>query len=259
MELGVFAGWGRGANFGTPPDPAWTSFQQQMIDSATKSGVRSFYYPDRLEGESSAWDWSFLHPTATLLLPQGVQQVVMPDDFGGFEGPVTLVATATTAWPYEIKWTNEGNIRQMYTVSPTMTGLPRFVAPSAMKGVGPARSTQWLMLVYPQTDQEYTLQCQYYVNPDAITTGNPYSWGGPQHAETILESCKAALERSLDDSITTHAIRFKERLAASIDMDRKAKSQRTGYNRDRSDDYGGRGYNSHWFTPPSTYNGSGWD
>lgn len=256
-EVGFFLGFGRGAGFG---DQAWTSRQQTTLDYVVKGGLRQFYYPPPVAGERTGYDWSFLKPTVDFTLQQGHREVQLPDDYGGLEGQVTVVATAQTTQPWYIEWENEGRVRQRYSTVPSMIGAPMFVAEQWSK-TGPTAlgSQKAHLLFFPQADQDYQLQLPYYVNPNYITTQAPYCYGGAQHSETILESCLAIAEQRLDDMSGVHGAKFNERLAASIAMDRKSKPLRLGYNADRSDRPDYDRSIIHWWAGPATYAGQGFD
>lgn len=250
--MGFFLGFGRGVAFS---DPAWTSRQQTSLDYIVKSGLRQFYYPPPIEGTATAYDWSFLKPTASLQLHQGLSVLVLPDDYGGLEGKITVQATASTTQPWCVEWENEGRVRQRFAVLPSMTGPPMFVAEQWLKqGPTTLKSQQAQLLVFPTADMDYTLQLPYYVNPDYLSNAAPYCYGGAQHSETIVESCLAIAEQRLDDTSGVHGAKFNERLSASIAMDRKSKPQRLGYNSDRSD-RSDRDWPQWWYAPVATYNG----
>ena len=138
-EVGVYFGYGRGPVFG---DPAWAVQQKQVIDSCVKSGLRQFYVPPPIEGSTSSYDWSFLKPVVSMDFPTGKGVVLLPDDFGGFEGELTCGNSSTTVcWP--IPLVEDGLIRQRYAVEPSATGWPGRAArarddpwPSAAPNVG---------------------------------------------------------------------------------------------------------------------------
>lgn len=248
-KLANFAGW----------IAPYTAQQQAILDDATASGLRRFYYPTAVPGESAPYDWSFMHPIATLsLVPvtQNPQTILLPDDFGGFEGRITVVTSNSTAQPWTIEWTNAPRIRSMYAVTPNMTGPPMYAAVDPLKGTqGVLGSQRFRLLIFPLADQTYSLQAGYYVNPDMLSGAYPYALGGPEHIETILESCLAVMEERLDDMTAGHALAFEKRLIASIGMDRKKKPPKFGPNIDRSDrpslNYGW----NHYWNPAGTYNG----
>jgi hypothetical protein len=230
-EVGTFLGWGRGAAFG---DPAWTNQQQPAIDSCVRSGLRQFYFPPPIEGMEVAYDWSFLKPIVTLSLATDQTTLPLPDDFGGVEGRITLSSAQGIQW-WPLEFYGVGQIYQQQSTYPTTTGRPWMTCVEPLKGTTGTQGQRWQLRVWPRPDTAYTIQFQYYINPDYLTGSNPYAYGGAQHVETILESCLAVAEQRLDDAMGVHTMKFKERLLASINMDRKSKPQTLGYNGDRSD------------------------
>lgn len=239
-EVGLFLGYGRGAANGDVP---WTSFQQANIDSAVRSGLRQFYFPPPVQGVTdSSYDWSFLKPTATVDFPVNAKTIPMPDDFGGFEGEITLQSTSGNYW-WTVELRNEGQIRQMYALTPNFSGRPLMAALQPLKGTTGTQGQRWQLYLFPAADTDYTLQFQYYILPDYLSGAFPYAYGGMAHVETIIESCLEAAERKLDDAATVHAQKFQERLQASISLDRRSKPQALGYNHDRSDN---RGWRREW-------------
>ncbi len=240
-EVGLFLGWGRGAARG---DQTWTTTQQAAITSAVKSGLRQFYYPMPLPPETTSYDWSFLKPVARLGLASGSVTMPLPDDYGGFEGRITILSTAGQQfWPIEL--VGIGTIYEQATRLPTTTGRPAVCCEEPLKGTTALGGQRFQLRFWPIPDADYTLQFQYYVLPDYLTGAFPYAYGGAAHAETILASCKYAAERDLDDMKNgPQNQNYLERLAASISMDRKMKPQKLGYNRDLSDrmEWEGRPY-----------------
>jgi hypothetical protein len=226
-QVGLFLGYGSDAT-------VWSTQQADVIDGCVRSGLRQFYFPPPLDGQESSYDWSFMKPVVALTLLQGKSTLELPDDFGGIEGEITMPST-TSRW-YALQVTGEGRVRQKYAEMPTTTGQPLMAAVRPVKGTTARRGQESQLYVWPIADHDYTLQFAYYVNPDHLSKFFPYHMGGMAHAETILESCLAIAEQRLDDAATTHSLKFKERLAASVNMDRRRKPQNLGYNRDLSDD-----------------------
>ncbi len=253
-EVGLFLGFGRGEEAG---DPAWATNQQAAIDSCVNSGLRQFYFPPAIEGQFSAYDWSFLKPIAILTLLQDANTLLLPDDFGGIEGKITISADAGIAWwPLEV--VGIGRIYSQESQFPTTTGRPQCVCIEPLKGTASNRSQRFQMHAWPIADQDYTLKLQYYLNPNCLTGAYPWAYGGAPHAETILESCLAIAEQRLDDAMTVHTAKFKERLLASINLDRRQKPQSMGYNGDNSDLAGREWpsrYNRFWDGQPISING----
>lgn len=227
-SVGAFMGYGRGSVL-PYVDQTWTALQQADIDEITRSGLRQFYFAAAADGTSSPYDWSFLRTVATLDLPAGSQEVQLPDDFAGMEGEVTLLSTSGLIY-MPIKQYNSGRIRSAYSVTPTRTGRPIMCALEPIKGTTALAGQRQSLLIFPIADTDYTLQFEYYVLSDYLSTPFPYPLGGMAHAETILESCLCVAEQRKDDASTVHAMKYQERLQASIGLDRRNKPQSLGYN-----------------------------
>ena len=224
-------GYGRGADNG---ETAWTTPQEGAINDCVRSGLRQFYFPPPLEGESGPYDWSFLKPVASLSLASGASTLALPDDFGGLEGQLTVSASGGYL-PVPI--VNEGTVRAEHALKSGATGRPMMAALKPLKPTGKDKGQRFELYIYPEADQAYTLEVSYYVLADYLSTGFPHHLGGMAHGETIMGSCLAIAEQRFDDSSTVHSFKFRERLAASIGLDRRNKAQLMGYNRDRSDGY----------------------
>ncbi len=261
-EVGLFLGWGRGSDFG---DTAWDSQTEAIIVTLVKSGYHQFLNTPAVPNVGSqpavaaGYRWSFLTPTASLALAEDAQTIPLPDDFGGFEGQITVLTSDSTSQPWTIQWANEGVLRNRYAVMPDTTGPPMMVAQRPVKGTTPTAGQRFELFVFPIADQDYTLQGTYYVNPDALSDTFPFPYGGAQHAETLKASCIAAAELYLDDMRGPRWQYFLERLQASIAVDRRSKSPRVGYNRDRSDSAEANRLNPHYWAPAATYNSASFD
>jgi len=222
-DVGFYLGFGRGVNF---KQPAWDDFQQASIDRCVKGGLRRFYF--------NGHPWSFLKPTASLDLPVNTQKIPLPDDFGGFEGRVTLFSTTSLQW-WPIELTSEGRIRAEYSIVPSATGRPLLAGLSFLKGTTGTQGQRCQLVIFPQSDADYTLQFSYYILPDYLTGAFPFAYGGAAHAETLLAACKATAELDLDDMQGPQEQKFQELLQRSIEWDQKSKPQSLGYNGDMSD------------------------
>jgi hypothetical protein len=127
---------------------------------------------------------------------------------------------------------------------------------SPVKGTTQVSSTRTMLMMYPAADQDYQVQFQYYILPHYLDGNHPYVYGGAAHAETVLQSCRAIAAERLKQNPEQEMMKFMERLAASIGMDRKNKASVLGYNQDSSDRRR-MGRANHWNFPPNTYNGTG--
>lgn len=234
-KTGDFLGYGRGPDY---DEPAWTARRAADIKDCVESGIRQFYYPPVLEGETTSYDWSFLKPVAVLAVPADGQTVDLPSDFGGIEGKLFIftsadLSSAGAPWPIPVT----GMVRSSYFQYPTATGQPTMAEVEPVKNLA-GGGQRYRLRLWPQPDQEYTVQFRYFINPNYLTGAQPYAYGGPQHAETILESCLSVAENRRDDARGIHYLRWMERLQASVALDRRMNPQLLGYNGDRSDELG---------------------
>lgn len=228
-EVGFFLGYGRGSDF---DDVAYTTLQLADINSCIKGGMRRFYFPAT---EGLSHQWSFLKPVTRLTLLSGESSLRLPDDFGFLEGKVLVVDDESTLI-CSVPLMQHGYVRERLALYPTQTGPPTCAAWLPVKDTTAERGQRFDLKVYPIADQDYTLEVEYSLNPNFLTGSQPYAYGGPAHAETLVQACRAAAEQQLDDEIGVQTQLFEQRLAASLDMDRKVKAPLLGYNGDRSDD-----------------------
>lgn len=221
-DVGFFLGFGRGLDNG---DEEWDTHQQASIDRCVKGGLRNFYY--------SGYDWSFLKPIATLSLASGATEVDLPADYGGMEGRL-IITTEGGQWE-PLDFSAVGKVHEQQARYPDTTGWPELVAIEPKKKITRNNASRFKLQIWPTSDQAYSLKVQYYVNPDYLSGSFPYAYGGPMHAEALLESCLAVAEKLLDDSATVHAAEFDRRIQVSMDLDRRNKPTNLGLNLDRSD------------------------
>lgn len=251
--VGFYLGYGRGAEFG---ETAWTTVQRNIIEEHVKTGLRRFYFPSITPNSPSSYTWSFLKPVASIVLDEGIEAIELPDDFNGFDGPLSVTTSGGT-YPQTIWPTGVGMVDRAYAANPEATGRPQMAAVSPLKGTSTQEGQRFQLTVFPIPDAQYTLTAHYTILPDCLTGARPYCYGGAAHVDTIKESCLAAAEKDSDDMAGVHEQQFQIRLAASISMDRKLQAQILGYNGDRSVgmNRGGnlcRGYN---WRIPVTVNG----
>jgi hypothetical protein len=223
-EVGQFLGYGRTSG-------SWTAAQLATVNSVVSSGLRQFYTPPPLNGQPRH-EWSFLYPITTLATVASDYDYTLPDNFGGICGNFSYATTASVNRSVQI--VGEHAIRELRQGC-TSTGSPRYAAirPLAFDGTTGQR---FEVVMFPTPDAIYTLTYKYKIIPNAISTGNPYPFGGMSHAETILESCLSVAEQRMDDERGIHSLKFLELLASSIQQDQLAMGHDYfGYNADRSD------------------------
>jgi hypothetical protein len=241
-RLSNYAGWGNVYS-------ALTSYQQGIVDDACQSGLRRFYYPEPVPPQQDSHAWSFLRPVVTLNLQSGKSTIPLPDDFGGFEGELTIQTGSGVQW-FPVKLCNPGEVDVKYMTWPTTSGKPAMVSVQWNKGTTALAGQRAQLYVWPLADTLYPVRFQYYILPDYLNAATaPYALGGAAHIETVLESCFAVMEERLYDvprGQGVHGAAFLARLAASISMDRRSKAQDLGFNRDRSDETGWRRSDNHY-------------
>lgn len=222
-DISFYLGYPRGAAYGEEePNDA----QSNAVARCVKGGLRKVYH--------CGYTWSFLKPVASLTLPADTSELLMPPDFGSPEGNITVyLSTGVQWWPVPI--VGIGMVYSNQAQLPDTTGRPLMACVEPLKGTSVNESQRWQMRLFPISDQAYTLQFAYNINPDYLTGSNPYPYGGPEHAETFLEACLSVAELILDDKQGVHAAEFARLLTVSMSLDRRNKGQLLGPNADRSD------------------------
>jgi hypothetical protein len=234
---------GRFLGYGSTPSDWAVEGRQQDIDQCRRMGYRRFLYPSPTARDKVAYTWSFLSPVYTQALLEDVEDYTLPTDFGGLNGFIThdMLYRFT---PMEV--VGEWAIRHLRKTEGR--GMPNKAA------IVPLPSNVWRLMVYPKPDTNYNVSLRYNRIPNDLTALSPLPLGGVQHGQTILYACLAEAERLRDDEYGNHNEAFQERLAASSEIDKKARTpNKIGYNGDPSDDTG-RGVNVDHIT--ITYDGT---
>lgn len=255
-EIGHFLGYGRGS--AVYSETAWTTPQSNNITAVLKSGLAQVYTPPPIAPGEVSHNWSFLRPFASITILANASTAALPDDFGGFEGPVLVTGPSTSRQRYPIAISNEGRVRAAHVEQPDTTGAPRMACEVILKGTTLTASTRSQIMVWPKCDQTYTLSMEYKYLPDALTGLLPYPPGGSEHSELFKASCLAAAELQLDDAAGPRMAFFMQRLTASVHADRKRKGTALGYNGDNSDFRGMMGFRDErlYYGGSVTYNGT---
>lgn len=230
-ELKVIVG--RYLGYGTDSS-LWTGSKAYMlsdVNRAIDSGLREFYHPPVLPGERTAHRWTFLQPLSDISISTGQSSVKLPDDFSAFVEPTLKFYSSDSAW-FLVPLTSIGRILAARQAGEN-TSQPEMVAVVPLQGDG-GEGQRFAIEVWPTVSSDFTIRAPYYFNPNAITDSKPYPLGGQPHSETLRESCLAAAEAELNDTMEVHRARFLQRLITSVSIDRQSMGAHLGYNGDRS-------------------------
>jgi hypothetical protein len=252
-QTGNFLGWGYGSTAQTNQvvnDTAWTPYQLQEANLAVSSAIRNFY---------TAFDWSFLHPVATLELKPGNQSIFLPEDYGGMESKLVQLTTASSVRGFPVEIKQGWEVRSRFANQPGLTGPPMICAVEWEKGTTQLIGQRATLIFFPIADEDYLLQVQYYVIGEALTGDRPYVYGGALHSETILQGCLAVAEQRKNNAIGPQTQLYQEKLMNSKKIDGRNRPQHFGKATDGSDRGGGRMNPHYWGFPLGTYNGRSMD
>ena len=217
-----------------PPNPKiWTHDQSQVVEAVLRDGQRIFHNPPPLPGRSSAHQWSFLKPVATVDTEADEDEYALPSDFGAIDGTLTFDPDEGYR---DIELVSENKIRALNQAMSSATGIPRYAAVRPESSDGSALQT-FTLILYPTPDGEYTLTYRYRVMPAPLSNSNPYPYGGELHSDTLRLACLSAAEfRKTGMHGPAHAA-YLEQVATSIRQDLVATGPDVlGINLDRSDD-----------------------
>lgn len=175
--------------------------------------MRYFYWPDlKSEGRFA---WSFLRRLETFATVSTQRNYYLPTDFGGV---MTELAYSAGSNKLVVARKTEDEIRGLYG-SADASGAPDYFAVRTVQP-GEGQSSRYEMLLYPVPNAVYTLSYRYAIEPDPLSASNIYHLGGAVHSETVLESCLAAAEKTIDDEGNgLHQQRFQQCLASSVKID----------------------------------------
>lgn len=249
-----------GIVLGIGADPAtWDHEQSEIVNSVITDGLRQFYVPPPIGRQAMAYQWSFMTPVATLSLVAADIDYTLPAAYSAMLGPLTFVAGGTEIYP-PVEIINEAKLREMHQYT-NETGRPRFAAIRPIVSDGSADQT-YEILIFPTPEKSYTMSYRYQAKMAALTTANPYPLGDwATHGRSISASVKDCAARYRADLSggqlnPRHEVEFKNRLAASIDFDRRAhRAENFGYNGDMSTRRSLYPFNHHWGDYNVTYEG----
>jgi len=169
---------------------------------------------------------------ATFAMPAAVRVepiYELPANFGLIVGNPTYHYSDI---PYEMQVVNEGQMRSGDW--PGLSGRPLLCAVRARLFEG-GTGQRYELIVWPRPDATYILTYRFNVQLNKLSVANPYPLGGPQHSETILQSCLDVAERSRAGNMGVEQGTWMKKLATSVELDLKTVPGSLGYNADRSD------------------------
>jgi len=224
-DVGYHLGYGRDSAM-------WNARQAADIEVTLRSGLRQFYH--------CGYDWSFLKPIVTLPLGSGCNSVKLPGDYAAADGPIQVSVAGQSSFyqplmlgPWQVVYENEKRM-------PETQGVPVCLCETISKSTTPLHGQRLEFRVWPKADSDYLLTFAYRLNPNALDGKLPYAYGGSQHSQTLLLSCKAAAERDIDNIPANspgavHQPAFAQALEQSKMMDKRTKPHTVGVMVDRSD------------------------
>lgn len=159
--------------------------------------------------------WSFLNLTATIAMVAGENTYDLPDDFGSF------ICEPTSSRPGErIAIVPESHLRQLVASDPK-EGPPKYCT-TQRTSIGGGTVAKSKLLVYPTPMASETIQVEYAIAYQTLDDLNTFPIGGREHAETVLAACWYVAAMRTGKDVEIAASHLRDRLVASIVVDRAA-------------------------------------
>lgn len=204
------------------------TWEQRALRRCILNGLRRFYYPAQVD-PNIPWDWSFLRTDFTFITEVGVGDYIQPENFGGLIGPLHHLPGDNIRVP--IIKTTWDRILSYRELNISITNWPMHYAEVPVPSGG--RSSQrWQISIWPNASAVYTFKGKQRINPLAPNGEQVYLYGGPEHSQTIIESCLAAAELMKGEN-GPHMAEFLNCLRTSMVLDDAAHAPEfIGYNGD---------------------------
>ncbi len=138
---------------------------------------------------------------------------------------VTVVDASTSVDIRRIKVISDAELRAKIA-SDAQSGDPQYCA-IRPKTFDPTTGQRYEVEFWPAPDSSRTLRYDFPILPAVLSVANKYPMGGAQHSETILASCLAVAKRGAEDE-AAYIDRYRRRLAASVDLDKRNKIGEVG-------------------------------
>jgi hypothetical protein len=211
----------------------WNQRQLDNLAATLKTGSRQFYFC----GEP----WSFLKPVRSVTLHSGQNVCRLPGDYGACEGPITVSVDGQGSFYRQLRTGPAQDVYLREKRMPNTPGSPAILCEEVAPGSPNARQSSRVQFhVWPTADADYTLTFPMKILPNALTGELPFAYGGADHSQTLLQSCKAAAERDIDSigpqsPAAIQQPEFARMLEISKTLDRRRKPHTVGVMWDRSD------------------------
>lgn len=218
-----------GRELGFSRDPTtWGANELLDVKDVIDSGYQQFCYPEALPNEHAPHQWSWLRPVKSMTLESGVDEYIMPIDFGGLVND-EIQYISNDHYSTTIRHINSDKLRELQQCQ-TLVSLsyPQFCAFEASNTT--ADLQRWTMKVWPTPNANYAINFRCSLRPIPLSDENPVPLGGPEHSDTLRLSCLCAAASMMDDQINEARENFIQRLAASVSHDRKYLPTNLGYN-----------------------------
>ena len=214
------------------PNPSlWDNTQAQMVKLGLETGLRKFYSPVCLPGESYSHSWNFLTEIKKFYLTEGVSKYPLPEGFVMMESDQMLYEPGASVIYPSIKLVSERQVQSRLQRDDS-AGRPEIVA---YRPINTDAGTRYEAIFWPAPDDDYVLNYRPEINPGMLSDDVSLPLGGQANMQTVIEACLSAAEEIMDKP-GIHGQLFTEYLRASVNRDRRASSPDTlGYNRDPSD------------------------
>jgi hypothetical protein len=215
-QISQFIGVGRTyADYSS--DPA----RLAAVNDSMVSGLRNFCWPVLDSKNGIAHRWSFLDADYPLTLVPGQHSYPLPPEFLRLTEQFCFDESSGKKPIMPVKHSYLRTLRAM----DNQTGDPLYCAIRRIEGIDGGSDLHEVSF-YPTPNAEMTLSYSCEIGPYVPSSADydtAIPFGGPMHAEAIIESCLAAAEAKLTPEAGpgTHTARFKELLVASIEIDRQ--------------------------------------
>jgi hypothetical protein len=223
----------------------WTVAQLEDIDTYVDGGLRQFYWPPILPGETRAHNWSFLSPATTLTTTASTATQELPTTVSAIIGDMTY---SSSGYYSKVKSISEELLRNYQATNVSMSGRPAYYCIRSNTPTG-SIGQRLTVTFFPTPDAVYTLSYKYHwIMPKLGDETAIFPVGGPVHAETCKQSCLAYAELRKTDKLGVENAVFMSRLAASVSLDRDLIPESQGMIRGDT--------NMQWIPAPYSANGT---